>query len=192
MVVETAAAGQSRDRRQPPNQHGMMQGVVFASPALCAEVRSPRVEQENRMPSTIRACGSTFLERSCDLRRSSDAVRELPHEGEQAFRLLDLRKVAGFWDELEARVRERLGIDTTILREYHAITLSPNNEDRDAHAPEPPPQLWITHALPLIIDIECPKVGGAGLDLFRAHGRRVDAEGSRVVEAKGGEFIRSQ
>ena len=45
---------------------------------------------------------------SCDLRRRRDAVRELPDEGEQALRLLKLRKMTSFWDELEASVRERL------------------------------------------------------------------------------------
>ncbi len=142
-----------------------------------------------RLRGTERQC---FSRRSRDLRRRRDAVRELPHEGEQAFRLLDLRKVASFWDELETSVRERLGIDTTILRIYHAITLSPHHEGRDSHAPEPPPQLWITHALPLIIDVERPEVCCAGLGLFRCHGRRVDAEGCRVVEAECGQLIRSQ
>src|SRR5258708_33754890 len=117
---------------------------------------------------------------------NSDAGRELPHEFEQARRLLDLRKVAGFWDELETSIRERLGIDTTIIRVYHAITLSPNNEGRDSHPPEAPPQLWITHAQPLIIDVQRLELCYAGLRLFRAHGRRVDAEGRRIVEAEGG------
>src|SRR5216683_3023240 len=133
-----------------------------------------------------------FSRRSRDLRRRRDTVRELPHEGEQAFGLLNLRKMTSFWDEFEASVRERFGIGTTILRIYHAVTLSPHHEGRDSHPPEPPPQLGITHALPLIIDVERPEVCCAGLDLFRAHGRRVNAEGRRVVEAEGRELIRSQ
>src|SRR5579859_1287181 len=120
------------------------------------------------------------------------ADRELPHEGEQAFRLLDLRKVTSLWDEFEASVRERLGIGTAILRVDHAIALSPHNQDWDAHMPEPPPQLWITHAQTLIIDVECPQVGLAGLDLFRGHGRRINAEGRRIMEAEGGKLIRRQ
>src|SRR6266704_4743005 len=99
------------------------------------------------MPSYVSPCGLTFLERSCGWRRP-DADRELPHEGEQAFRLLDLRKVTSFWDEFEASVRERLGIGTAILRVDHAITLSPRNEDWDAHAAEATTQLWIAAALP--------------------------------------------
>src|SRR6266849_2780553 len=133
-----------------------------------------------------------FSRRSRDLRRRRDTLRELPHEVEQAFRLLDMRKMTSFWDEFEASVGERLGIGTTILRVDHAITLSPHHEGWDSHAPEPPPQLWITHALPLIIDVERPEVCCAGLGLFRAHGRRVNAEGRRVVEAECGQLARSQ
>src|SRR5438270_9213562 len=88
-----------------------MQGGVFASQALCTEIRFPRVEQQNMMPSHASLMGSTFLERSCD-RRRRDAVRELPHEVEQALRLLDLRDVASLGDELEASVGQRLGIGT--------------------------------------------------------------------------------
>ncbi len=121
-----------------------------------------------------------FSRRSRDLRRRRDAVRELPHEGEQALRLLKLRKMTSFWDELEASVRERLGIDTTILSVDHAITRSPRHEDRDSHVLEAVFQLRITHALSLVIDVERPEVGRAGLDLFRGHGRRIDAEGRRV------------
>src|SRR6266702_1078111 len=133
------------------------------------------------MPSYVSPCGLTFLERSCGWRRP-DADRELPHEGEQAFRLLDLRKVTGFWDKFEACIRERLGIGTSILRVDHAITHSPHHEDRDAHPLEPSPQLGITHALSLIIDVERPDVCSASLDknetakppcgIAKGHGRR--------------------
>src|SRR5258708_34220159 len=115
---------------------------------------------------------------------NSDAGRELPHEFEQARRLLDLRKVAGFGDELETSVRERLGIDTTIIRVYHAITLSPNNEGRDSHPPEAPPQPWITHPLPLIIDVAPLQVCCAAVRLLLPTGRPWDSEGRRVVEAE--------
>src|SRR5260370_26860206 len=97
--------------------------------------------------------------------------------------------MTSFWDELEASVRERLGIDTTILSVDHAITRSPRHEHRDSHAPEPPPQLGITHPLSLVIDVERPEVGRAGLGLFRGHARRVDAECRRRVAAKRAELI---
>ena len=100
------------------------------------------------------------------------------------FRLLDLRKVTSFWDEFEASVRERLGIGTAIFRVYNAVALAPDDEDRDSHVAKPPPQLWIAHALSLVIDVERPEVGCTGLDLFRTHSRRVNAEGRCIVEAE--------
>src|SRR6478672_3539619 len=98
---------------------------------------------QNTMPSYISPCGLPFLERSCG-RRRPDADRELPHEVEQAFRLLDLRQVASFGDWFEASVGERLGIDTTIFKVCHAIALSPGNENWDFHMPEATLYLWIT------------------------------------------------
>src|SRR5438128_6077755 len=123
----------------------MMQGAVFASQALCAEIRFPRVEQQNMMPSHDSLMGSTFLERSCDRRRRRDAVRELPHEFEQALRLLDLRDVASFWDECEASVGQRLGVGTAIVRVHDAIALAPDNECRNPHATKSATQLRIAH-----------------------------------------------
>src|SRR5215471_2874380 len=115
----------------------------------------------------------------------SDAVRELPDEGEQALRLFKLRQVTGFWDELEASVWQRLGIGTAILRVSDAIAFSPHDESRDAHAPQAPSQLWIRPVQPLIIHVQRLDVFSACFDLFRAQGRWIDAEGCRIVEAEG-------
>src|SRR5438128_10264274 len=162
----------------------MMQGAVFASQALCAEITSPRVEQQNMMPSHASLMGSTFLERSCDRRRRCDAVREFPHECEQALRLLDLRDVASFWDELEASVGQRLGIGTAIIRIHNAITLAPDNECRNLHATKSAAQLRIVHPRlspvnPKRLEVRCHRC-----DLVRAKGGGVDAEGRRVVVAQ--------
>src|SRR6266480_3479098 len=61
----------------------------------------------------LRACGSTFCQRSCN-RWYRDAIHELPHYIEQVLRLLDLREVACIRDEGEASVGQRLGADPTI------------------------------------------------------------------------------
>src|SRR5450432_4055338 len=79
--------------------------------------------------------------RSGTLRQRGGAERELPHEGEQALRLLDLWKVTSFWDQFEASVGERLGIGMAIHRVEDTIALSPRNQDWDVHALEPALQL---------------------------------------------------
>src|SRR6266700_6362229 len=55
--------------------------------------------------------GSAFLERSCD-RRRRDAVRELPHECEQALGLLVLRDWTSLGEGCEAGVGHRWGEGT--------------------------------------------------------------------------------
>src|SRR6266851_4951878 len=128
--------------------------------------------------------GSTFLERSCDRRHSRDAVRELPHEFEQALRLLDLRDVTCLWDEFEASVGQRFGVGTAIVSVYDAIALAPDNECRNRHATKSAAQLRIMHTRlspvnPKCLEVRCPRC-----DLVRAKGGGVDAEGRRVVVAQ--------
>ena len=67
---------------------------------------------------------SAFLGRFCNRRRRRDAVRELPHECEQALGLLDLREVTSLWDEFEASVGQRLGVGATVIRVCDAIALA--------------------------------------------------------------------
>src|SRR6266487_465649 len=129
-------------------------------------------------------CGSTFLERSCDRWRSSDAVCELPHECEQAPGLLDLREVTGLWDECEASVGQRLGVGTAIVRLHNAIALAPDNECRNGHATKSATQLRIAHPrLPPVnpkrLEVRCPCC-----DLVRTEGGGVEAKGGRVVETE--------
>jgi hypothetical protein len=78
-------------------------------------------------------------------RLARDAVRELPHEFEQALGLLDLRDVTCLWDEFEASVGQRLGVGTAIVRVHDAITLSPDDECRNPHATKSAAQLGIAH-----------------------------------------------
>lgn len=78
-----------------------------------------------------------------------------------------------------------MGIGTTVVGVDNTITLAPDDEGWNAHTPEPPSQLTITHALPLIIDVERPKVCCTRLGLFRTHRRRIDAEGLKELVKQG-------
>lgn len=123
---------------------------------------------------------------------SSSSDRELPHEVEQALRLLDLRQVTSFGDRFEASIGERLDIDTTILKVCHTITLSPGNKNRDFHMLEAALKLWITTQPLTIVHIERLRIGFPADNLLRGYGRWIDAEGGWMVKAEGHELFWSQ
>src|SRR5579884_731393 len=115
----------------------------------------------------------------------SAAFSKLLYQFEHALWLLKLRQMTGFGDELEAGVGERLRVGTTICGIDHAIALSPQHEDGDVHTPGPPPQLWIGHVQPLLVEVERLNFCRSDSGRLRTHARRVNAEGCWIVEAEG-------
>ena len=89
--------------------------------------------------------------------------------------------MTGLGNECEASVGQRLGVGTAIVRVHDAITLAPDDEGWNLHAPKSATQLQIMHPLPLIVQFERLKVCSDGCDPLRTESGRVDAEGRRVV-----------